>query len=220
MTKKTVKSCEKCGSQNVTTHPTIYPVHTPARKHVAQDLLSREIVRLYEQLNEKVSSSVRNARGNEGIMEVAKAETAPDLLVKIGQILPSLLTHHQIRTSALLNSDGVFNLYESMLKSFPMIRNDTFTKDKIGHIFRNLTQNYDESFRLAHPIRRAVSIEYLTALGLLRDVFTKFNTQPGMDALAAQAFSDLELQSANCGGGALGRSLILYNAIFEFLMKQ
>ncbi len=191
-----------------------------ARTHVAQDLLSREIVRLYEQLNEKVSSSVRNARGNEGIMEVAKAETAPDLLVKIGQILPSLLTHHQIRTSALLNSDGVFNLYESMLKSFPMIRNDTFTKDKIGHIFRNLTQNYDESFRLAHPIRRAVSIEYLTALGLLRDVFTKFNTQPGMDALAAQAFSDLELQSANCGGGALGRSLILYNAIFEFLMKQ
>ena len=32
MTKKTVKSCEKCGSQNVRTHPTIYPVQTPERQ--------------------------------------------------------------------------------------------------------------------------------------------------------------------------------------------
>lgn len=32
MTKKTVKSCEKCGSQNVKTHPTTYPVHTPERQ--------------------------------------------------------------------------------------------------------------------------------------------------------------------------------------------
>lgn len=196
------------------------PVAPP--KITAAQILHPSIVTGQNRLNDEVVTLMAGARGDEGIMAIADAKRAPSFLLRVSRILPHLVGYHKIDRSPIsISQQELWEFYQELLPKVPAIAHPGFNIGRIRDTFRNLTENYDGNFRELHPIARPVSSVYLEAFTLLKDVVKKFSTEDeGIKLLVTQMFSDFDLQGTKCGGGALGRSIIGYNAILHFLMNR
>ena len=180
------------------------------------DTLDADVKGAIGTLNETIQSNLKKAWGNEAIMKLGSNEVARPLLQTIEANLDVLRRHFNLPKTKPMTVDEFSEWHKDLVKKFSKILPFGLRVLNIKGNFKNLSDHFSDPYQYVD--NRVPHLEYLKAFTFSKTVYEVFGKDTDMSGLVLGALSAFEEQGMNCGAGAFGRSILLYNSIFQFMM--
>lgn len=201
--------------------PAAPPAERPPVKLISDDLdagTKSVISDFIANIDRQVAIRAANQhQRDESIMNIGSGEIARDLFRQIDRVFPTLNKFFELPRVPQMTVDDLVQFHGAIVRRFPDVALKDLTSERIQASFRNLTQHFSDPFE--HVDGRIPHVQYLNALAQFKVILEKYGAHPHMPVLIAEVSTGLFQQDLNCGAGAFGRSILVQNAIMQFLMK-
>ncbi len=205
-----------------TVRPKAVPQAVAVKIEKISDSLDKGVREIVTKLNGDIQVQIEKGgrqRGyqDESIMNLGSGGVACMMFDQIDQSIGDIQRHFGLLPMPLMTVKDLVQWKTELTEQFPGVEVKGLTAAKIRATFKNLTDHFSQPY--PYVDRRVPPAEYLKALTFFKTVLERFKGHEDIAVLVSTVLTGLDQQGLNCGAGAFGRSILLYNATLQFLMN-